>query len=70
VQENLNHDPEKGHWEIIKWLLQYIKGNVDDGLVIERDTRGKQLCREYFDSDYVRNLDKHQSTTTYMFMLS
>jgi len=45
------HDPEKGHWEAVKWILQYIKGTVDVGLVFERNTRGKQLCTGYIDSD-------------------
>ena len=45
------HDPKKGHWEAVKWILQYIKGTVDVGLVFERNTRGKQLCTGYIDSN-------------------
>jgi len=60
------HDPEKGYWEAMKWILRYIKGIVDVGLAFERDTRGKWLCTGYVDSD----LDKRQSTTGYVFTLS
>jgi len=38
------HDPEKGHWEAVKRVLQYIKGTVDVRLVIEKDSTGKQEC--------------------------
>ena len=63
------HDPEKGHREAMRWILRYIKGTVDIGLVFESDTRGKQLCMGYVDSDYAGDLDKYQSTTRYVFTL-
>ena len=31
---------------------------MDVGLVFERDTRGKQLCTWYIDSNYARDLNK------------
>ena len=40
------------------------------GLVYERDHRGKQECTGYVDSDYAGDLDKHRSTTRYVFTLS
>jgi len=43
-----------------EWTLWYIKGTLDVGLVFERDTRGKQLCMGYVDSDYARDLDKRR----------
>ena len=36
------HDPEKGHWKAMKWILGYIRGIVEIGLVFEKDTRGKE----------------------------
>ena len=64
------HDPEKGHWEAVKWILQYIKGTIDVGLVFEKDSTGKQECIGYVDSDYAGDLDKRWSTTGYVFTLS
>jgi len=33
------HDPDRGHWEAVKWVLRYIKGTIDVGLVFEKDSR-------------------------------
>ena len=35
------HDPDKGHWEAVKWVLRYIKGTIDIGLVFKKDSTGK-----------------------------
>ena len=47
------HDLSRGHWVAIKWILRYIKGTIDIGLMFEKDTRGKQKCIGYVDSDYI-----------------
>ena len=54
----------------MKWILWYIKGTIDVGLVFEKDSTGKQECIGYVDSDYAGDLDKRQSTTGYVFTLS
>jgi len=64
------HDPGKGHWEAKKWVLRYIKGIIDVGLILEKDFTGKRECIRYVDSDYAGDLDKCQSTTGYVFTLS
>jgi len=64
------HDPGQGHWEAVKWILRYIKGTVDVGLVFEKDNTGKQECIGYVDSDYAGDLDKRRSTTGYVFTFS
>ena len=51
-------DPRRGYWEEVKWVLQYIKGTIDVGLVCEKDSTGKQKCIRYVDSDYAGDLDK------------
>ena len=35
------HDPGKSHWEVMRWILRYIKDTVDVGLVFEKDVGGK-----------------------------
>ena len=39
------HDPGRGHWEAVKWVLRYIKGTIDTALVFEKDSTGKQECQ-------------------------
>ena len=54
----------------MKWILWYIKGTIDVGLVFEKDSIGKQDCIGYVDSDYAGDLDKRRSTTGYVLTLS
>ena len=35
------HDPGRGHWEAVRWILQYIKSTVDVGLIFKKDVGGK-----------------------------
>ena len=64
------HDLDMGHWEAVKWILRYIKGTIDVGLVFKKDSTGKQECIGYVDSDYAGDLDKCQSTMGYVFTLA
>ena len=48
---------KKSHWEVVKWILRYIKGTIDVKLVFEKDSIGKQECIGYVDSDYAGDLD-------------
>jgi hypothetical protein len=64
------HDPGKGHWQAVKWILRYIYGMTYIGLKFERDDRLRQNFVGYVDSDYAGNLDKHPSTTGYVFTLA
>lgn len=63
------HNPGKGHWQAVKWILRYIHGTVDVGLKFQRDDMSKQLVG-YVDSDYAGDLDKRRSTTGYVFTLA
>jgi len=64
------HNLSRGHWEAVKWILQYIKGTIDVGLVFKKDFTGKQECIGDIDSYYIRDLDKCRPTTGYMFTFS
>jgi len=35
------HDLGRGHWEVVTWILHYIKGIIDVDLMFEKDTRSK-----------------------------
>jgi len=63
------HDPGKDHWEAVRWILRYIKGTVDVGLIFEKDIADKQECTGYVDFDYAEYFDKRRSTTGYIFTL-
>ncbi|GJR03668.1 retrovirus-related pol polyprotein from transposon TNT 1-94 [Tanacetum coccineum] len=55
------HNPGKGHWQAVKWILRYIHNTVDVGLVFEHGS--SQWVKGYCDSDYAGDLDKRRSTT-------
>ena len=52
------HDPCRGHWEAVKWVLRYTKGTIDVGLIFEKDDIGKHECIIYIDFDYAGDIDK------------
>ena len=64
------HDPGKGHWQAVKWILRYLQNIVDIGLTFERDKLLGQCIVGYCDSDYVGDLDKRRSMTGYLFTLA
>ena len=70
VVSRYRHDPGKGHWQVVKWVLWYLLKIVDVGLVFERDDICDQYAINFVDSDCVGDLDKWQSTTSYVFTLS
>ncbi|KAH9714714.1 Integrase catalytic domain-containing protein [Citrus sinensis] len=61
------HDPGKSHWLAVKWILRYLYGTVDVGLLFKKDCG--QQCVGYCDSDFAGDLDKRRSTTGYVFTL-
>ncbi|KAL5581336.1 hypothetical protein UlMin_013778 [Ulmus minor] len=62
-------NPEKEHWLGMKWLLRYLKGSSDVGLVYEK--RGKSIWLEgYADLDCGADRDKRISITSYFFNLN
>ncbi|KAM1399624.1 hypothetical protein ACFX2F_027020 [Malus domestica] len=46
------HNPGKGHWQAVKWILPYILGTVDVGLLFQQDKVTGQCVVGYVDSDY------------------
>ena len=64
------HNPGKGHWQAVKWILRYIQKTMNIGLLFERDDTIGQGVIGYVDSDYIGDLDKRWSTTGYVFTLA
>nr|GEY69849.1 hypothetical protein [Tanacetum cinerariifolium] len=52
------HFKVKNHWEAVKWILKYLKGTADLGLVYGRD-QGKHVDIDGFvDADYAKDPNK------------
>ena len=64
------HDPGKGHWQAVKWILRYLQNAMDVGLTFEQDKSLGKCIVGYCDSDYAGDLDKRRSTTGYLFTLT
>ncbi|GKV26776.1 hypothetical protein SLEP1_g36011 [Rubroshorea leprosula] len=63
-------NPGKGHWEAMKWILWYLRGTVDVGLVYDRSVDPSGNVVRFVNSDFTGDLDKRRSTTRYVFTLS
>ncbi|CAL8992131.1 unnamed protein product, partial [Prunus brigantina] len=64
------HNPGKGHWQAVKWILRYILGTVDVGLLFQQDKVTGQCVVGYVDSNYAGDLDKRRSTTGFVFTIA
>lgn len=63
-------NPGKNHWEAVKWILKYLNGTENLGIMYEglnEDLTGKVLG--YVDSDFAGDLDKRRSITGFVFTL-
>ncbi|GJV31084.1 retrovirus-related pol polyprotein from transposon TNT 1-94 [Tanacetum coccineum] len=55
----------KNHWKAVKWILKYLKGTADVGLVYGRD-QGKHVDVDGFmDANYAKDPDKGRSIIGY-----
>lgn len=61
--------PGKTHWEAVKWILRYLKGTIDMGIVHWRDNNGSETTG-FVDSDHAGGLDDRRYLVGYMFTLA
>ena len=62
-------NPGKEHWLGMKWLLRYLKGSSNLGLIYEKI--GKSIWLQgYSDSEYETDRNKTMSITSYFFNLN
>ncbi|PKA57319.1 Retrovirus-related Pol polyprotein from transposon TNT 1-94 [Apostasia shenzhenica] len=61
-------NPGKEHWNVLKWILRYLKGTLDCGLLFKKNL-DSDLLVGYVDFDYAGDLDKRRSTTRFIFTL-
>ncbi|CAM6086082.1 unnamed protein product [Calypogeia fissa] len=63
-------NPGKVHWEAVKWILRYLKGTSDVGLLFDAQGDSARSIIGYVDSDYGGDLDHRKSTSGYTFTLA
>ncbi|KAL0311211.1 UNVERIFIED_CONTAM: Retrovirus-related Pol polyprotein from transposon TNT 1-94 [Sesamum angustifolium] len=56
------------HWEALKWLLRYLNGSANLGIMFSKCSKGVDLTG-YVDSNYANDRDSRRSTTSYIFTL-
>ena len=61
-------NPRREHWEAVKWLMRYLKGSTNIGLLFEYYPNGVVL-EGFVDSEFTGDKDKRRSTLAYMFTL-
>ncbi|KAL2623658.1 hypothetical protein R1flu_003863 [Riccia fluitans] len=64
-----NANPRKVHWEVVKWILRYIKGTMGYGLLFDAHSHQAKTLVGFVDSDYAQDLDTRRSTTDYVMTL-
>ncbi|OAE29077.1 hypothetical protein AXG93_1626s1040 [Marchantia polymorpha subsp. ruderalis] len=63
-------NPGKAHWQAVKWVLRYIRGSHDTGIIYGCNNRSSEFQVEGFvDSDYAGSLDTRRSLTGYLFTI-
>ena len=62
--------PGKDHWKTVKWILMYLNGTVNCGLLHGKTKANGEGLKGYIDSDYVGDLDRMMSLIGYIFMLN
>jgi len=59
--------PGKLHWEALKWILRYLKGTIEIGLLYEKHEENVGNVTGFVDSDYAGCIDTRRSLTRYVF---
>ena len=57
-------NPGKDHWEVVKWIFRYLRGNSKLCLTFGDS---KPVLEGYVDADWVGDLDGRKSTSGYLF---
>ncbi|KAH9735646.1 Integrase catalytic domain-containing protein [Citrus sinensis] len=62
-------NPGKLHWDAMKWVMRYLKGTLDHGMMYGKSKHEVYEVRGYVDSDFASDLDRKKSISGYLFML-
>ena len=61
------HQPTSDHWDLVKRLLRYLCGTLNEGVVIHRNSR--ITLHAFSDADWAGNKDDFSSTSAYIVYL-
>ncbi|KAI9160575.1 hypothetical protein LWI28_009567 [Acer negundo] len=61
------HQPTSDHWELVKRLLRYLCGTLDDGTVLHRDSQVS--LHAFSDANWAGNKDDFSSTSAFIVYL-
>ena len=61
------HNPGKEQREVVKWILRYLRGNLDEELCFRASI---PILKGYTYVDMTSDLDNRKSTTGYLFTFS
>ncbi|XP_066380799.1 secreted RxLR effector protein 161-like [Miscanthus floridulus] len=56
-------DPREDHWTTVKWLLHYVKGTVDQGIVFPKIGRSRLQLIEFSNADMAGDINGRRSTS-------
>ncbi|XP_042003806.1 secreted RxLR effector protein 161-like [Salvia splendens] len=63
-------NPGKAHWQALKWMLRYLRGSSDYGIMYKGfGDQTKDIIEGFCDSDYASNKDNRKSQTGYIFTM-
>ncbi|XP_060671395.1 secreted RxLR effector protein 161-like [Ziziphus jujuba] len=61
-------NPRKPYWQALRWILRYLKGSMDVGLLYQKENNGNGDCVVgYCDADLESYQDKRKSLMGYIF---
>ncbi|KAH9779242.1 hypothetical protein KPL71_007654 [Citrus sinensis] len=69
IMSRFMSNPGKLYWDAVKWVMRYLKGTLDHGLMYGKSKHEVCEVREYVDSDFARDLDRRKSIYGYLCML-
>ncbi|KAH9698599.1 hypothetical protein KPL71_024065 [Citrus sinensis] len=61
--------PGKEHWRAVKWVLRYLSGTLNQGLVYGKSGIKSEGISGFVDSDFAGDLDRRRSLIGYLYML-
>ena len=62
-------NPGKQHWEVLKWVLRYLKRSQNVGLMYNGKASLSTKVEGFVDSDYAGSLDTRKSLIGYVFTM-